>query len=245
VSPGTIREEEVLMNLGRRKWVDAGLDRLRFRLDTFPELDYQPLPWLGLSRARRSDGVDSRWREIEQLVDELRPTTALDIGCNVGFFVFSLAAKGLAAVGVERYDRFTRIFREARTRIGLPEVGLTDIELTTKTVSLLPSVDLCLFLSVWHHIAREQGHDVAKDVLTSVWMLTKVVLVFETGESEMSPDYAVHELLGADVEAGIESLLRERCPGGSVRRLGRHPAFGPDGVPCERGLYAVIRDPSK
>jgi SAM-dependent methyltransferase len=228
--------------MSKREKVDAWIDRIRFQVDSLPQLDYQPLPWMGKTRARRSAGVESRWAEIGLLVEELEPRTALDVGCNVGFFTFSLARRGLSVLGVERYERFVRLFLRTRQALALTNVGLLDIELNPSTVPLIPSADLVLYLSVWHHALRELGPSDARALLASVWAKTNAVLVFETGELEMPEDWLVADVLGEDADEGVMRLLAEECKGATIRRLGRHAAFAPDGSICERGLYAAIRN---
>ena len=43
--------------LPRRASVDRALDRLRLRIDSFPNRIYQPMPWLGIRRATRGEGT--------------------------------------------------------------------------------------------------------------------------------------------------------------------------------------------
>src|SRR3954447_6857586 len=96
------------IRLIRRDSVDRAIDWMRFRLDTFPRLDYQPLPWLGLERAARSAGTDSRWTAMAAVLDEVNPASALDIGANVGWFTHKLASRGVPVVGVESNPKYYR-----------------------------------------------------------------------------------------------------------------------------------------
>src|SRR5215211_5656833 len=94
---------------GRRR-IDESLDWMRFRLDTFPRsgplrrassVGYQPLPWVD-SPGRRTEGSESRWEAIAGLLDSLAIRSALDVGCNLGYFTIMLAERGIPTIGVER-----------------------------------------------------------------------------------------------------------------------------------------------
>jgi SAM-dependent methyltransferase len=223
-----------------RRTIDRPLDWLRFRLDTFPSLDYQPLPWLGVADAGRAVGTKTRWSEIERLAAELDCRTGLDIGCNVGFFTFSLASRGSYTIGVEREAKFVRTFLYAQRRLHNPRSALLTLDLAPDTVSLLPSAQIVLFMSVWHHILREFGMEAARGILSAVWGHTQKALVFDTGESEMPPEYGLPPLEPSPAQ-WVENLLQSECKGGVVRHAGLHDAFDPEGRRCQRNLFVVTR----
>jgi hypothetical protein len=227
-----------------RDQVDAALDRARFKLDSYPTMDYQPLPWLGAGKARRGSGVESRWAAIEAELDELdadgRVDTAVDIGSNVGFFSISLAKRGVATLGVEHYPKYYRPYLYALRRLQLRHAGALVLEVTPRTLGLVPEVDCVLFLSVWHHIVRADGEAVAKDFLSTLWSKARRVMFFETGETEL-PGHWNMPAMAPSPEAFLPGYLAEACKGADVVDLGRHDAFAPDGSPCQRSLFAVVR----
>jgi hypothetical protein len=227
-----------------RDQVDAALDRARFKLDSYPTMDYQPLPWLGARRARRGSGVESRWAVIDAKLDELADEgpvdTAVDIGCNVGFFAISLAQRGVVTLGVEQYPKYYRPYLYALRRLQLGHAGALVIEVTPRTLDLIPEVDCVLFLSVWHHIVRAHGEAAAKDVLARLWTKARRVLFFETGEAEL-PRHWNMPAMEPSPEAFLPGYLADICEDADVVHLGRHDAFAPDGSSCRRSLFAVIR----
>jgi hypothetical protein len=225
----------------RRESVDTLFDRLRFTLDTAPTLDYQPLPWLGKSASRRATGTESRWRALEDVIHMAPPTSALDIGANVGWFSIMLAKRGIPTLAVEREPKYYRILTYARQRLAVQHLGIQISDLSLSTLALLPVADLVLFLSVWHHVVRANGLDDARRFLSTVWAHTQCVLMFETGEDEL-PDYFGMPTLTPSPKEAIEDILREACTGATVVDLGLHNAFAPDGRPCERHLFGVFRD---
>jgi hypothetical protein len=106
--------------------------------------------------------------------------TAVDIGCNGGFFTVNLARAGVATVGVEREPKFRRTAATSLRRAGLANAGILDLDVTPETVRLLPDADLVLFLSVWHHMVRAYGIDIADDLLAAIWAHTATVMMFDS-----------------------------------------------------------------
>jgi hypothetical protein len=220
--------------------LDRVIDRARFQLDTFPRLAYQPLPQVGRRGGVRECGVHSRWQVIAALLDEVEPATGLDIGSQVGFFTLAMARRGTPTTAVEMEPRNYRTLLHVRDRLGLADVGVLVLRLTPATTSLLPSADAVLFMSVWHHLVRWHGEPGARAVLRALWARTGRVLVFETGENEMPARYRLPDM-GRQPQAWIDAMLRAECPNGTVRFLGLHPAADPDGRPCRRHLFGVLR----
>ena len=115
---------------GVRFALDTILDQVRFRLDTLLFMDYQPLPWLGILKARRSGGVESRCQIIVDMLQRLRVVTVLDIGCNVGYFSLSLAELGVTVVGVDNSSRCHRIFLYVLKKLKYGNVGVLYMKMT-------------------------------------------------------------------------------------------------------------------
>jgi hypothetical protein len=229
---------------------DTVLDWLRFRLDTFPRsgplaklspVGYQPLPWAGVDGGRRADGSRSRWRAISELLDELGDVrTAVDVGANVGFFAIHLAERGINTVAIESDPVAYRTALYALKRAGVEGAAVMTLRVAPDTVDLVPHADATVFLSVWHHFVQEHGLDQANRMFRSIWERTHRVLVFDTGEEEMPPEFGL-PAMKPDAATWLAGLLAEICPEGEVRRLGEHDAFDAEGRPVRRHLFAVVR----
>ena len=225
---------------------DKVVDRLQFVIDSRPKLDYQPLPWVSGIGARRADGSNTRWALIESEVERLKPATAVDIGCNVGFFTLSLAERGVAAVGLERYPRFLRMAQYAARRAGLSNVALMNADLVPGSMWMVPQADVVLLLSVYHHWVRYFGVEAAREMLKETWDRAGMALFFETGESEL-PGWFKSMDLGSDPQSYLRAHLEEVCAGSTVRCLGTSTAFAPDlqderAGSVTRHLFIVERD---
>jgi hypothetical protein len=226
-----------------RTWLDRLVDRARFKLDIFPRLIYQPLPWLNLNKARRAAGVLSRWDAIQAALQERpsKPATAMDIGCQVGYFAISLAQQGVPVMAIEPDARQFRILQYAVRRLGLTDcIGTLQWTITPTTVNMLPQVDCVIFLSVWHHMVKTYGLEPATALLQTIWAKTQQVLFFETGEAEMPAEFGLPPMI-VDGQRYLTELLTCTCAGAEVVHLGQHPAFDPAGHPVKRNLFVLIR----
>lgn len=226
------------MNL--RIKLDNTIDFLRMKFDSFPTLDYQPLPWIGLHKARRDAGVLSRWNLIEKELDRLNVHSNMDIGCNVGYFSISIAKKGITALGVEGDPKYYRMLQYTIRKMNLKNIGVLSWQLNEESIKMLPAVDSIIFLSVWHHLVKHQGHDSATNILKTLWEKNKKVLFFETGELEMPEHYNLPDMQPSP-KAYLSKYLEDTCHGSKVKYLGQHQAFSPDNNIINRNLFAVIR----
>ncbi|KAB1141547.1 hypothetical protein F7R91_32460 [Streptomyces luteolifulvus] len=226
-----------------RRLLDDGIDLVRLRLDTLPEGLYQPVPGLPVRKARRAVGSGSRWAAMEPVIERLGVRSAVDIGANVGYFPIMLAARGIPAVALESDPRHVRTTTTAVRRNRLDNVAVMDLRLRPDTLGLLPSTDCTLVLSLWHHLVREQGLDTATQLLRELWARTGKVMLFDTGENEMPESYGLPDMVPTP-DAWLREYLEKNCAGARIEHLGRHRAFDADGLPTDRALFAVIREPS-
>ncbi|OGW85210.1 MAG: hypothetical protein A3A81_02155 [Omnitrophica bacterium RIFCSPLOWO2_01_FULL_45_10b] len=224
----------------KRKWFNNLLDWLRFKFDQFPAVDYQPMPWLGIRNAKRASGVVSRWNTIKDLITKLKVESVIDIGCNNGFFSVSISKMGINVIGIESNPKYFRTYLYAIRKLGLENAGALSWKLTHSTLTMLPSVDAMLFLSVWHHIVREYGFDQGTDILRQLWIKTNKVFFFETGENEMPSYYHLPPMI-PDPKIYLKDYLEKVCTGGKIIHLGWHDAFSPDGKVVKRNLFAAIK----
>ena len=92
-----------------------------------------------------------KWEQLAPaLPDDLSGWTALDVGCNAGFYSFELARRGARVTGVDADEHYLRQAEWAREQLGL------EVELRQASVYDLGRVneqyDLVLFLGVLYHL---------------------------------------------------------------------------------------------
>jgi SAM-dependent methyltransferase len=226
--------------LPSRAFVDHALDRIRFRVDTFPFRVYQPLPWLGIEQATRGTGTVSRLEAMLPVLETEQVTTVLDVGCNVGYYILRLAEQGFRCIGVEDDPPTYRTALLAIRRSGLENVGLQIMRVTPVSAELLPAADATLMLSTWHHFVRNFGVEGASEIVRQVWRRSARVLFFDTGADEMGDEYGLPPL-EPDPRSWIQRYLADQCAPAEILHLGQHDAFGPDGRPVRRDLFAAVR----
>jgi tRNA (mo5U34)-methyltransferase len=116
-----------------------------------------------------------KWRELASaLPADLSGWTALDIGCNAGYYSFELARRGAQVVGIDHDERYLAQAAWARSRFGLGD----QVELRRMTVYELArqmeTYDLVLFMGVLYHLR----HPLL--ALDAVAAATKRMLVLQT-----------------------------------------------------------------
>ena len=92
-----------------------------------------------------------KWTALApHLPDDLTGWSALDVGCNAGFYSFELARRGAHVVGIDADEHYLRQARWARDRFGLDvefrQMGVYDLARTDE------HYDLVLFMGVLYHL---------------------------------------------------------------------------------------------
>jgi hypothetical protein len=232
--------KRLLRRILAREALDEVLDRLRFRIDTFPNGLYQPVRSLPGGAASRRSGSESRWSAMLPVIRSQEVGNAVDIGACEGYFAIELAEAAIPTIAIESAPGNCRTMLFAVKRSGTRNVGVLAMEITPENVDTLPSADCVLCLSIWHHFVRVFGIGDATAMLATIWKRTRRVMFFDTGETEMTPDYRLPSM-SPDPRSWLTDYLARNCAGSRIEHLGRHGAFDPVGNRCERNLFAVIR----
>src|SRR5436190_10124041 len=151
-----------------REGLDDVLDRLRFRIDVFPNGLYQPVRSLPRSAATRSSGSESRWEAMAPVIRSEAIESAIDIGACEGYFAIELAEVGVHTIAIESAAGNCRTMLFAVKRSGTPNVGVLAMEVTPENVDTLPASDCVVCLSIWHHFVRSYGLEQATAMLDSI-----------------------------------------------------------------------------
>jgi tRNA (mo5U34)-methyltransferase len=126
-----------------------------------------------------------KWRELERaLPSDLSGWTALDIGCNAGYYSFELARRGAQVVAIDHDERYLGQAEWARSRFGLDD----QVELRRMTVYELAGreeYDLVLFMGVLYHLRYPL---LGLDIVSSI---TRRLLVLQTLTTADSPGTAL------------------------------------------------------
>lgn len=98
-----------------------------------------------------------KWRQIApHLPDDLAGWSALDVGCNAGFYSFELARRGARVTAVDHDEHYLRQARWAAERLGVAERIVFErrdaYQLARQGLRGRPPFDLVLFLGVFYHL---------------------------------------------------------------------------------------------
>jgi hypothetical protein len=167
--------------------------------------------------------------------------SALDLGCNSGWFVVELGRLGIATLGIENHPAYHRSAVYSVERSGLENVGVARMSINEQTLALLPRVDSVLFLSLWHHLVHESGMDVATRILEAAWNASKKVLVFETVSRNAAASFDIPDLCPDD-ETWFRTYFAHVCPDADVVSLGTSSvAAQAQSMEDARTLFALLR----
>lgn len=139
---------------------------------------YQPLPHISLIGGSYSERIAGRLSAIkENLSDDLK--VGMDIGCNNGFYVFSIAETGRWMCGVEGDNNVFQIFLAAKRKFTPQNVTPINQHVTIENVDFLPECDFMICMAVFHHWARHYGEKNALEILKTLLNKTRKTVFLE------------------------------------------------------------------
>ena len=217
----------------------------RYLLDT-PRLDYQPLPWIGISKAnvRGKETID-RWNSIKNNLNNSK--NLKDIGCCVGYFCHSAVSElDMRAFGYDLNDNFIFIANHTKKFLKNSEKEtFCQLKIDPKSVKFLPTTDATLLLSIWHHWVLNFGLDEATSMLREVWKKTEKVLFFESGEEEVLQEFKLPSSTDAKFSIWLKNYLSKTLDDSRVNIISTHKAGSYDHYKKkdqERSLFCISRN---
>jgi tRNA (mo5U34)-methyltransferase len=94
-----------------------------------------------------------KWRQIAgHLPDDLTGWTALDIGCNAGFYTFQLAARGARVTGIDVEPLFLRQAQWAAREFGVEDRVCFEQGQVYDLARTSEQYDLVLFMGLLYHL---------------------------------------------------------------------------------------------
>lgn len=105
-----------------------------------------PDHWLG-------DFPRFKWEQVREAIpSDLSGWSALDIGCNAGFYTFELAKRGAEVVGIDHDPRYLAQAEWAAPRFGLEERVRFERRQVYDLARSGERFDLVLFMGVFYHL---------------------------------------------------------------------------------------------
>ena len=173
-----------------RSIIEAQCSALRLSSAKFR---YQPTPsWVAIPGSRVASVRECHDR-LESIVAHLPPKSVnvLDVGSNIGYYLFELAKLGYLCHGIESDPEvvcYASLVAYLADCNGVScELGKLDLAL----IERMPAYDVVLFLSVMHHIILAEGMEIAQSILQRMVKKTNHVMFFEMGQSdEVNADWS-------------------------------------------------------
>lgn len=181
--------------------------RLKIQLSCGWTHNYHPNP-ISLKGEDPRDSV-ARLRIIQDNLIHLESPSVLDIGCHQGFFLLALAENAGLSIGVDN-DRGELMVGSARAQLWRKNsVVFVEMTLTPDNVIQLPSVDVIILMSVFHHWVRSYGEQAAVSMLEIVAQKVNKCFIFDTGQpNEIGSSWASQlDFMGPDFESWVVTKL--------------------------------------
>ncbi len=135
-----------------------------------------------------------KWEDIKKIIPkDLEGKTALDIGCNAGFYSFELAKRGANVLGIDLDPHYLRQAKWAAKEMGLSDkVSFKQMQVYD-LAKMKRSFDIIIFMGVFYHLRYPM---LALDIVSQK---LKGMMIFQTmtmpGEEvfETKPDMMLEE----------------------------------------------------
>ena len=203
---------------------------------------YQPLPDCGFTTSKRGDATLERWKLLHADISQHGYTgSALDIGCNIGFFAWKLSSMGFLAIGLDHNPNNSFYSLTAQRYHRKSNICFITADLNPSSVHLLPDVDVTVFFSVWHHWIGMYGLDESQKMLQQLFKRTKSVLYFETGEDTELDKLNIPRDKSFD---WVLNQLETNCPESTIELLGATDSGQHLSGLNPRHLFAVRKSPN-
>ncbi len=233
-----------------RDYANAGLHRLdRLALRTRLALDlraglttlYQPNPFdPGHRQAAAGRACADRFAAFSKHLPADTPLSTIDVGCNIGYFVFRMAERGGLCLGVDWGRNEIALARRLAAKHNVANALFAQMAVTEKTAATLPTADLVICLSIFHHWARKLGLDGATAIMRGLAGHAGKYMVFETGQPDEPTDWASDlHFMGSDPQGWTQQYLSD-LGFAEVTHLGEFPTSL---SPIPRNLYLAGRAP--
>jgi O-antigen chain-terminating methyltransferase len=187
------------------------------------------------TNALRHKGTVDRWLAIQEELGH-HVGSAMDIGCNNGFFTFNLAQLGYVSLGIESERSLYHVCNLVKEINACNSAIFLNAKLED-VITQLPKVDVTVFLSLFHHLVRLHGIDHASEILSQLLSKTNRVMFFEMGQSnEVNTSWARYL---PDMGAEPRLWLQDYFANLDVKRVKWLGDFETHLSPVRRSLFAL------
>jgi hypothetical protein len=171
---------------------------------------YQPIPFKEFNEVNSDRNCKIRWNFVKNYLLECK--NMIDLGCNIGFYVFKSSRVGIYSTGIDNYIYNIELAKELATLYMLNNASFKYGNIDSNLTKRLPYYDACIFFSVFHHLVHTYGFLEADEVMRNICSITRKYLFFETGQYDENTEYPWRndlKFMGDDPEAWIFNYLLE------------------------------------
>lgn len=144
---------------------------------------YQPSPFVS-DMQLDPRACRKRFCAASAALNDIKAPSVLDIGCNQGYFSFRFAELGGVCIGIDN-DRSELMAARALAEINkVRNVAFLEITLDETNIGGLPTSDIVICLSVFHHWVRHYGEVKAINMLAMLSKKANMALIFDSGQPE-------------------------------------------------------------
>lgn len=175
--------------------------------------DYQPNPFREDMAAGRLDrrACLGRFEAFAAALPAQGALSCIDIGCNIGYFTFRMAARKGICLGIEIGRNEVNYARGLAALHNVRNANFLQFEVTPSSVAALPAADVIICMSVFHHWARKLGLEAATAIMDGLAARCRY-MVFETGQVNETDTTWAKDLafMGQNSDAWIQQYLKAR-----------------------------------
>ena len=131
-----------------------------------------------------SRGSKGRLQSIFSAIDINSSHSVIDIGSNHGFFSISLAKCGAFVLALEKNTPEYLYSTSLASSSSLQNISFYRMNVDLALLQSLPTVDIILCLSIFHHWVKQYGKDHALDMLRCACSKANTAFIFDSGQPE-------------------------------------------------------------
>jgi hypothetical protein len=128
--------------------------------------------------------VDLMIRNLDQ-----KQGSYLDIGSQIGYFVFKMSEVGFFSTGIECSQYPHKYANSLSVINNSNNVNFINMCIDDDNIKCIPSYDIVSVLNVFHHWVYFSGYDSADLIMREVFKKTNKILFFESGEFDEKDEY--------------------------------------------------------
>lgn len=178
------------------------------KLESWAEI-YHPIPFNDFADLSTQVEPATSYTRLGMILagyQDFRNLRVLDMGCNVGFYSFSLAKRGATVTGVDARPEYIEIASRVANIYDLPNATFINSPITPELINETgPGWDIALCFSMIQWVADQRGMEYACEVLKAVSKRSKAMFF----DVAVNSGAAAFTTVRGGERRFVEELLRE------------------------------------